>query len=287
MLRPVHDVENVVDDPAFWVAFVIGAAGVALVWLRLRRGRREPGVAIAVTVACVVGLRVDHRLPAALVVALVLLVLGEWLTRDLGLLARGVAAVPGALVLGASLPDGWPFWIRAVVVVAGLSGGALADGADRAAPRVVPALLAIGSIGVYLCVPDTEVAKALLGALVAGALIGVEPRLTPTRGVAMLGALFVWIAGYGGVGRPGAVVGSVACLGVALLAPVVRWRATSAGRMAILIVAQCALVAYESRVAGFEHSAWRALALSLPAFVVAGAVLAVAGHERGVAASAP
>jgi hypothetical protein len=286
MLRPVHDVENVVDDAAFWVALVVGVVGVALVWLRLRRGRREPGVAVAVALACVVGLRVEHRLPAALVVALVLLLLGEWSTRDAGLLPRVVAAVPGALVLGAALPDGWPFWIRASVVVVALVGGALADGADRVTPRLVPALFAIGAVGIYFCVPDTEAPKVLLGALVAGAAIGLEPRLTSTRGVAMVTALFAWIAGYGGVGRPGSVVGGLACLGVVLLLPVARWRATSAARTVIVLLTQCALVVYESRVAGFEHSAGRALLLSLPGFAVAGVVLAAAGHERGVAASA-
>src|SRR5215470_14713594 len=105
MLRLVHDVENVLDGAAFWVALVVAGIGVAIVWVRVRRGAREPGVAIAVAIGCLAGLRVDHRLPAALVVGVVLLALGEWLARDRATWARLLSATPGAVVLGAALPD--------------------------------------------------------------------------------------------------------------------------------------------------------------------------------------
>ena len=273
MLRPVHDAENVVNDAAFWTALVLGLVGIALVVVRARRRHVEPGVAIVVVVAGLVGLRVEHRLPAPLVVGLALLLLGDWLTRDEAVWMRVVGSVPGAVVVGAALPGGWPFWIRVVVVGVTIVGGALADGAQRVAPRLVPALLASGAVGVYLCVPDTEAPKALLGALVAGALVGLEPRVRATLGTTSLTGLFVWIAGYGGLGRPGSVVGAVACLGVLLLMPLVRWRPVSRVSVIVLTVVQCALVVYASRVAGFEDSAWTALGLCVPAFALAGAVL--------------
>jgi hypothetical protein len=268
MLRPVHDVENVVNDAAFWVALVVGAAATVLVAGRLRGGHREPGVALAVVVACLAGLRTDHRLPATLVVGLAVLGVGEWLTRDMPWAPRAIGACPGALVLGAALPEGWPFWIRAVVTVSTIVGGLLVDVSWREAPRLVPLLLAIGAVGVYLCVPDTEAPKALIGALVAGAFIGLAPRLTPTFGATTLTGLFVWIAGYSGVGRPGSVVGAIACLGVVLLPAV--WRRVS---VPVVLVMQVALVVFVSRLAGFEDSAWSALALCVPAFAVTAGVL--------------
>ena len=259
--------------PRMLIAAAIGAVA-ALALGFLARDSSLAAYRFAVF-ACLVGLRVEHRLPVPLVVGLALLLLGEWLTRHEPAWARVVGSVPGALVVGAALPDGWPFWIRAVVVVSTVVGGGLVAQADVVAPRVVPALLAIGAVGVYLCVPDTEAPKALLGALLAGALVGLEPRIQAALGTTALTGLFVWTSGYGGLGRPGSVVGGVACLGVLLLVPLVRWRSSPRAAVVVLVVVQCALVVYVSRVAGFEDSAWSALALCIPAFAIAGVVLAV------------
>src|SRR3954470_14290560 len=117
MLRLLHDVERVVDDAGFWVALVVGAAGVLLIWARARHGHHEPGIMVVIAVATFVGLSVDDVLRAPLVVGAALLLLGDWATRDGDVPTRMVGVVPGALVLGAALPDGVPFWIRAVVVV--------------------------------------------------------------------------------------------------------------------------------------------------------------------------
>src|SRR6476659_6627585 len=113
MLRPVHDVEIVVSEAAFWVALGLGAVGALVVWFRLRAAHLEPGVIVVATAACCVGLRIEHRLPAPLVVGLALLLIGDCMTRALPWSSRAVGVVPGALVLGAALPDGCPFWIRA------------------------------------------------------------------------------------------------------------------------------------------------------------------------------
>jgi hypothetical protein len=269
----VHDVENVLTDEAFWTAFVIAAVGTGVVWLRLRGAEWEPGFAFVVVVAALAGVRADHNLPNPLVVAVVMLALGEYLTRDEALGARVVVLVPGAVVLGAALPDGWPFWMRATAAGAATLGGLLSIRADERAPRLVPLLFLIGAVGVYACVPDTEAPKALLGALLAGAVLALEPRLRHRCGVAALTGVFVWVAVFGGLGRGGAVVGGIACLGVVVLLPLVpRWSPTRWATV-IAVVAQVALVAYVSRVAGFEESAWPALLLSVPAFAAAWVLL--------------
>ena len=188
-------------------------------------------------------------------------------------------------MLGAALPDGWPFWIRTVVSVSAVVGGLLVQDADRALPRPTPLLLAIGALGVYLCVPDTEAPKALLGALLAGAVIGLVPRLRASLGVTMVTGLFVWVVGVGGLGRPGSVVGGIACLGVLVLISVVRWTATAPAHVTALVVTQCALVVFVARVAGFEESAWSAVVLCVPAFAAAALVLVLVGQDRGRRAS--
>jgi len=62
--------------------------------------------------------------------------------------------------------------IGAVVVAVTVVGGVLVERSERAIPRLVPALFAIGAVGVYFCVPDTEAPKALLGAVVAATALG-------------------------------------------------------------------------------------------------------------------
>jgi len=136
-------------------------------------------------------------------------------------------------------------------------------------------LLAISAIGLYLCVPDTEAPKALLGALLAAAFVVRAGALQPTGGATAVAGLYVWIAGLGGVGRPGSVVGGIACLGVVLLLPLIRSITTSRLGVIMLVAAQCGVVAYESRSAGFEISAWTAFLVSIPAFVLALATLLV------------
>jgi len=53
----------------------------------------------------------------------------------------------------------------------------------------------------------------------------------------------------------------------------------SVGSTAVLVATQAVLVLYVSRVAGLRESAWLALALCVPAFVVAAVVLAAVNRR--------
>jgi hypothetical protein len=276
MLRPVHDVENVLGDAGFWNALIVAGAGVAVVWIRARQHHFEPGVALVVVVAGLVGLREGLLLDESLVVALVLLLLAELVFRGRARSARLLAyALAGATVV-ATLPVSWTAWCRLAVLPVVVLGAFAAPSHDARSPRVVPLLLLIGAVGLYACVPDTEAPKVLLGALLAASVIGLEPRLRPAIGLPAVIGLFAWVAVFGGVGRPGSVVGGLACLGVLLL-PVPRGRLAPWGTV-LLVVTQVALVAYEARVAGFETTIERALLLSVPAFAVAGFVVWFGGR---------
>jgi len=269
----VHDLENVLGDAGFWYASAVAAAGAAIVGMRARRAQHEPGIAFVVAVAALVGLRVSQLLVAALVVGVGMLGFGEWVFRAAPRSVRLGVEVPGAAIVAAALPDGSPFWARAALVGVVLLAALAVPGHDVRSPRLVPVLLAIGAVGVYACVPDTEAPIVLLGATLVASAIVLEPRLRPSLGFPAVVGIVAWVAAFGGLGRPGAIVGGLACLGVLLL-PVPRARCGRAGEVAAVVV-QLGLVAYEARVAGFEHSAGRALTLALPAFAVAWAVLLV------------
>jgi hypothetical protein len=273
MLRLVHDVENVLRDAGFWSALLVAGVGVAIVWLRARQHLIEPGIAAVVLVAGFVGLRFNHFEVAQPVTAVVLFGLAEWVFRTRGASARLVAYVLCAATLAATLPDPFPIWARAATGCVVAVGAFTAPVVDARFPRPLPLLLAIGALGAYACGPDTEAQKALVGALVAVAVIGLEPRLRPALGYPAVVALFAWVATWGGLGRPGSIVGSLACLGVVLL-PVPRARLVAPRAAVVVLVAvQVALVVYESRVAGFEERAGRALLLTVPAFLLAWLVL--------------
>jgi hypothetical protein len=102
----------------------------------------------------------------------------------------------------------------------------------------------------------------------------------PTVGFAALTGLFAWVAAYGGLGRSGAVVGGIACLGLVLLLPAFTALTTSREGVLAVVLVQCALVVFVARVAGFEDGAVAALVLSVLGYAVAAGVLAWAARIR-------
>ena len=155
-------------------------SALAFVWVRVRRGAASSLASrSSVAIGCLVGLRVEHRLPAPLVVGVVLLAArrmagprpGDHGTRALVRPGSGGARCGAPGRVG---PAGCRCWSPSPPVVGGVLGRC---GSTAVMPRVLPLLLAIGAVGVYVCVPDTEAPKALLGALLAGTVIALEPRL--------------------------------------------------------------------------------------------------------------
>ena len=271
---------DLVRAHGFLAALVAGLVVSALVAVLVRRRFTCLGYAFVVLLGTLVGFRVQHLLSAALVVALALLVFGELLAgRVHSWWASFVFAIPGALVLAAALPDDLSDRLHVGVVVATLLLGPLVVVSGRRDPRLVALLLAVSACGMYVCTPDTEHARALVGGALAAALLVLDRRLPATIGLGALTGLFVWSAAIDGRARGGAFVGAVACLGVVLLMPLVGWRAP--GRVAVVVAVgvQLALVAYEARLAGFQDSAVGAALATVPAFVVAGAVLWAAGRR--------
>jgi hypothetical protein len=180
-------------------------------------------------------------------------------------------------------------WVRGLVVAGVLLGGSAASRTDDAwgATGLPPVLYAVTAAGVFVAVPDTEEAAALLGASVPAALAAWpfgRARLGST-GAATATALLVWVAAVGARGRPPSIVGAAACLGLLVtlaagrcLARLSGWSGTpqSAPRPVMLLVAHTAVVALASRVAGVSSE----LEVAAPVAAAAG-VAAVAGAVAG------
>jgi hypothetical protein len=283
MLRPVRVLLN---EDGFLAAVLAGLVGGAVVVVLVRRGTTVLAYPFVAVVATLIGFRVGHRLSDLLVVALLLIAGGECLAAGAGSwAARFAFLVPGALVLAASLPDGIASWLGTTTVVATAMLAPLVVALARRDPRVAAVLFAVAGVGLYACVPDTEHARTLLGALLAAGVLGLDPALPAAPGASAVTGLFVWTAVVGGQARPGSVVGAIACLGVLVIAPLAGWARVRSNAPVLLIGVQVALVAFVSRVAGFRQSRSAAVALAIPALLIAFVILAgfaVVAHRRRV-----
>jgi hypothetical protein len=263
-----------------------------------RKGRGTvPLAGLAATVAAVIGLRIStevQEVPSDLVAGLAALGLASLVSKLPGptLAYRLVAVTPGAMLViaAADLDLAWavPYTVAATVL-----GAILVTEFDRRQARtaLAPVLLAVTALGTYACVPDTEEASVLLGAALPVALLGWPKPLASLGGAGshMAVGLVVWTAAFDGRGRPGAIVGATACLGIMLLEPVlsrVRGHRPAAGpreRPFVLAGTHVALVAICSRVAGLQTAAFTAAVIAMLGFVAAGAVLdheATRGRHR-------
>lgn len=287
-------VELLVEDAGFrngWWCGLVATVVALLVATACRRWhpatRAVPVAALAAVAATLVAL--DRTGPsvlstAALVRGMVVVTLlpatGATITGLLGYerwtpAVALAAAVPGAVILGgAAGPNDTLWWIPAFLVGTTLIGGTLLVDYDTAntGSGLAPILLAMTALGAWTTVPDTEQILVVAGVFLPIALLGLPiTRITEGAGAYGVVGLITWVATVGGRGRPGSVIGAVACLGILLAEPIARrvWRgraviprhaATARGLGALVVHAVVVLLA--ARVAGFVRPADTALGLS-------------------------
>ena len=194
------------------LAFAIGA------WLAIR-GAWGPGIASKGTAVGLAGVAIGgatagwfaRRIPRG---------------RDHPALVAAVLIAPGAVLLAARAPLAGGPVARTTLVLATIGiGVGLRDFDATHGPRGAPwVLFAISSAGVYLAVPDTELARVLIGAALPFVLLSLPKpvaRFGPA-GSAALAGVFSWVVVVGGRGRPASVVGGLAVIGILLAEPLGR-----------------------------------------------------------------
>lgn len=272
-------------------AAVVGAAVVLLHLVIPPATRRLFAWMAAATAAVVVA--VDFAPGSVL--------LGVMLALLAGLIEPPSVSIPlsfGALAFVASrFPDGYSDRLTtATVLVAAAAGIAIYFSERLEGRRWLSVLLAVTAAGVFACVPDTEqiaVVGGVLAALGAGYLV-LGDRLDGTRPIlvagATLGVLVVWAGGVGSVGRPAALAGVAACLGVIVALPVawllltpMRRRYDTTLPILLLLAVQVAVVIPASRVVGLEPDKGTAAAGAALLLIGTTGVLAVAGLVAAVA----
>jgi len=293
---------DLVDSHEFRTGLAAGVVALLVVFVVVVLARRSgwrrrdpvPVAGIALVVASLIalgdaggGVAVSARLVAGLALlalgALVATLRRSWMITTL-------ATLPGAaLVAWAASLENDVSWVPPFVFVATVIGGALVADFDRANARagLGPVLIAVTALATYTAVPDTEQIATVVGVALPIALLGAPRAMACLGGPAAFSSvgLLMWVAAVGGRGRPGAVVGAVACLGVMLVEPIVRrarpgLRCSSpetpiSPRAILVVVLDLGLVAGTSRIAGLETSGGLAAVISVVALGMAGVVLTV------------
>ena len=205
------------------------------------------------------------------------------------LVVTAVTVTPGAVLLAHSAPLAGSGLSRTILAVATVAiAVAIRDFDAIWGPRGAPWLLfAVAAGGVYLAVPDTELARALLGVALPFALLSIPRPTSPIgpAGSAALAGLFTWVVVVGGRGRPGSVVGGLAVIGILAAEPLgrrtigsivlgSRFRYDRNRDEWITIAVMCAvaqfvIALYASRVVAHEDAAVSALVILAPVALIA------------------
>ena len=249
---------------AFGLATAAVASAAGLVW-RSRHGRPIPLAGVALVVAVLAGLAYTETIPRSLIWAMVALAFG-------GLFAgrvRGVwpvpllLAVPGAWLVAFRSEVVLPTWATWFVFAAVVVASPLAVDFEQRRTTWTPALYALFVAGIFAAVPDTEQALVLLGAAAVAALLPLAGATFGSVGMYPAVGIALWVIAQGATGRPAAVLGAAACLGVLVMEPIARRlsprRITLLDRVQgpyweglVVMVIQLVAVLAASRIAGLE-----------------------------------
>lgn len=260
-----------------------GGTLATVVAVALSRGRERPvplaGVALALAGLWSVG----YAAPPGLTLVIGIVgVGGAALLRSRSPWLCFTAVLPFAAIVGFNADLALPTVLQCLATTVVALGAVLAPSFDEAwqvdAPG--PGLCAVSAIGLWLAVPDTEPAAALVGVTLPLAVLGWPTRLARlgTAGAAASVAVFVWAVAVGSAGRGTAFVGGVACLGALLGAPVgravVEIMTRSLAGLGVLrgvgplLTAQVAVVLVAARVgAVMERGAAAALGVAIAAAI--------------------
>ena len=197
-----------------------------------------------------------------------------WASREgAGFVIGGVTVLAGTVVLLTAYPDRIPAWVVVVVFLALVPIAPVLELRARRWDRLAPVALLGTVLGVYLCVPDTELVRPLVGAALVGACLTFVPDVSATQvGSGVVVAFTLWAVGIEGYARPGSVFGAIGCVAALALFPATETSIADTlrsrswwFRMGVVAL----LVLWCSRVAGIVHSGWFAAFLVALGFVVA------------------
>jgi hypothetical protein len=266
------------------LASVAGRAVDALLGLR-RRLQPVGGLLLGAALATAVGISVGIPGVVAVDLAILTVAAGTAELLGTGVLSMVAIAVVPAIVLTNQVPVHGTLPRLAVASMVVVRGPLVGEAGERWPDAGLPfAGIAISTGGIWACVPDTEAARAALGAALAGAFIafpGGRLRVGRAGGLLVCASL-AWVVGAGAHGRPASAIGAAACLGLLVAGPlgaiIGRIWGASAESLSIpaAVIGHLIVVGVASRWAGLLHSSRRAAVIATADLAIATAAVAFA-----------
>lgn len=248
----------------FQMGLIFGIVGFVLL-AAVSLGRDIRGWGLVVTVPLVLGIQLEEGAAPALTTAAVLMGIGGGL-RAMALRSdarRGLLAPARVLmvawvfiVIGAgfsislALEYTNPLFGIATFSVAIVTGWALSTWEDGPHRIALGPMFAITAFGIWTTVPDTDLARILIGIAVPMAFATLPPfrvRISGAGAFALAAAL-AWLPLWGGDHRTGSVIGAWACIGMIALFPIAMrlapglrlalWQLVGLHALAVLISAR-------------------------------------------------
>jgi hypothetical protein len=208
------------------IGVAVGSLAVlALIgWVALKhRPLGNGGLVMAGSI--VIALVVTNRVPVWMVAGLVLMAAAGWIPAN-SAATRMLTLIPGAALIAVSFTDSPQTALGGfVVVVIVLAGPLVADFDERYRESVIATpLMAVSLLGVFVTIPDTDVAVVAAAAAAPWVFAGPPARLAVLgrSGSYAATALMVWVVASGGFSRSGSLVTGAAALGLLVAEPVVR-----------------------------------------------------------------
>ena len=142
-------------------------------------------------------------------------------------------------------------------------------------------LVAASVVGVWVTVPETDLVRVLLGASLAMALAtfgSIRARITATGAFAVAG-VFLWLTLDGAVGRPEAILGGFASLGMIPLIPLMGVRRR--GNRALMLGLHAVVLVVVTRIADMSLSIQMKSAATFMVLALSVAVLVTLSRMLG------
>jgi len=148
-------------------------------------------------------------------------------------------------------------WLRVVVIALICVIGPLVAGGDTATKSMAlgPALLVVTIAGIYLCTPDTEEVRTLLGVAIVLAVLSWPLgwlRLGRAGSVAAV-AIVAWAAALDARGHPVTLLGAVGCLGAIAISLFTARRANTRAQIIVVHIALVAIAVGTTRTLTDAH----------------------------------
>jgi hypothetical protein len=289
MRESISTLLDLLTRSEFQTGLALGAIGLVVLAL----GTRAPDWArpwgLVTAVAVLIGAQMVDSQRLGLVTGVALMALGGWLAGPVKaprasststvawrLLGWSSIAV-GALLIpwrGQLNEDDW-FFVATPVVAVGV-GWVLSAWTASDRVRWLGPLFAVTSFAIWTTVPDTELARLLLGVslpLAVATLSPISARLTNAGAFALAG-VFAWVPALGGETRPASIIGAWTCIGMIAVVPVanVFWPERRPLGVISLFVLHAVLVLIAARVIGLWE--W-AVPAALAALVLYAATIAL------------